>query len=372
MSERHLRWGILGTATIARKNWRAVRHSGVAVVAAVGSRDPAKSRAFVEACQAEQPFPTPPRALGSYRELVESPEVDAVYVPLPTALRKEWVIRAADAGKHVVCEKPCAPSAADLKEMLGACRKNGVQFMDGVMFSHSRRLARIREQLASGEAVGDIRRIASQFSFRAGDDFEAGNIRADAALEPAGCLGDLGWYCIRFALEAMPDRMPRAATGRILSEMRQPGAAGAVPSEFSGELFYDGGVTVGFYCSFVTELQQWVHVGGHRGGLRVDDFVLPYEGDTLAYEVSRPQYHIRGCDFRMERHVREETLRESAHGTPDAQEANLYREFSSRILGGRREAWWMEVAWRNQRIVDACLASARAGGQEVAIAPESW
>ncbi|MBL9126517.1 MAG: Gfo/Idh/MocA family oxidoreductase, partial [Verrucomicrobiales bacterium] len=324
MIQRHVRWGILGTATIARKNWRAMRDSGVAVVGAVASRDPAKSRAFVEACQAEVPFETTPRALGSYRELVESRDIDAVYVPLPTALRKEWVIRAAEAGKHVVCEKPCAPSAADLREMLTACRRSGVQFMDGVMFAHSSRFARVRERLADGKTVGEIRRLASGFSFRAGGDFEAGNIRADAALEPAGCLGDLGWYCIRFALEAMPDRVPRSVTGRILSEMRAPGATGAVPSEFSGELFYDGGVSLSFYCSFITENQQWVSVQGTTGRLTVDDFVLPFAGERIAFDVSKPEYHIRGCDFRMEPHGETVSVMESAHGSPSAQEARLY------------------------------------------------
>lgn len=367
MSERRVRWGILGTATIARKNWRAIRNTGNAVVSAVGSRDAARSRAFVEACQAEVPFVAVPASLGSYRELVESPDVDAVYVPLPTALRKEWVIRAAEAGKHVVCEKPCAPSAEDLAEMLAACRKNGVQFMDGVMFAHSRRFRRIREVLADGQTVGEIRRIASGFSFRGGDDFALGNIRADAALEPAGCLGDLGWYCVRFGLEVLGGRMPRAVTGRVLSEMRSPGATVGVPSEFSGELLYEGGLTLSFYCSFITELQQWARVAGTLGHLAVEDFVLPFAGDALTFETARAEYRIRGCDFRMEPHARREAVPESAHGTPDSQEANLYREFSERVLSGRLEPAWADVAWKNQRILDACLASARAGGREVVL-----
>lgn len=372
MSERRLRWGMLGTATIGRKNWRAILNSGVAEVSVVGSRDAARSRAFVDACQAEVPFERVPRAVGTYREVVEASDVDAVYVPLPTALRREWVVRAAEAGKHVVCEKPCAPSTPDLREMLVACRRNGVQFMDGVMFVHSARFRRIRERLADGAAVGEIRRVMTQFSFRAGSDFEASNIRADAGLEPAGCLGDLGWYCIRFALEAMPDRVPRAVTGRIHSEMRNPGAAAGVPSEFSGELLYDGGLTSGFYCAFVTENQQWASVSGTGGQLFVEDFVLPFAGGALGFSMSRPQYHIRGCDFRMDPHVRTESVQESAHGTPDSQEARLYRAFSERVLAGGREPWWPEVAWRNQVVLDACLASARTGGCEVPVERAPW
>src|SRR4051812_24006554 len=111
-----LRWGILSTAQIARKNWSAIHHSGNGTVVAVASRDVARSRNFIAECQAHAPMQATPRALGSYEELLAAKDVDAVYIPLPTGLRKEWVLRAAAAGKHIVCEKPCAVSAADLEE----------------------------------------------------------------------------------------------------------------------------------------------------------------------------------------------------------------------------------------------------------------
>ena len=202
-----LRIGILGTANIGRTNWKAVFNSGNCVVSAVASRDPEKSRRFINECQAEFPFETPPAPLGSYEELVALNNVDAVYIPLPTGLRKEWVLRAAAAGKHVICEKPCGVSFADVQAMAAACRKNHVQFMDGVMFMHSPRLPRVREVLDDGKSVGFIRRISSAFSFCGTDEFSRGNIRMDGRLEPAGCLGDLGWYCIRFALWTMKWRI---------------------------------------------------------------------------------------------------------------------------------------------------------------------
>src|SRR5438445_4225464 len=163
MNEHALRWCILGTAQIARKNWRAIRDSGNLIVA-VASRDLERSRRFIAECQAEAPFETVPEAYGSYEGLLASPAVDAVYIPLPTGLRKEWVLRAAAAHKHIVCEKPCAVSVADLREMLEACRRQQVQFVDGVMFMHSRRLERLREVLDDGKSVGEVRRIASAFS----------------------------------------------------------------------------------------------------------------------------------------------------------------------------------------------------------------
>ena len=208
-----LRFGFLSTAGIGRKNWKAILHSGNCVISAVASRDAKKSRAFIRDCQRESPFAAEPAAFGSYEELLASPDVDAVYIPLPTGLRKEWVLRAAAAGKHVVCEKPCAVNAADLEEMISACRQNRVQFMDGVMFMHNPRLARVRKFLDDGKSVGEVRRISSAFSFYNGREFFRDNIRVNAALEPAGCLGDLGWYCIRFALWAMNWQLPREVTG---------------------------------------------------------------------------------------------------------------------------------------------------------------
>src|SRR6267143_1515890 len=158
------RWGILGTAQIARKNWKAIRNSTNGVVVAVASRESTRADRFIDDCQCEAPMDPRPRSC-SYAELLDASGVDAVYIPLPTGLRKEWVIRTAQAGKHIVCEKPCAVTVADLREMLEACRRHRVQFVDGVMFMHSRRLERIREVLGDGGSVGEIRRITSAFSF---------------------------------------------------------------------------------------------------------------------------------------------------------------------------------------------------------------
>src|SRR5271155_5347056 len=108
MQETNTRWGILGAAQIARKNWLSILNSGNGAVVAVASRKLDSAARFIEECQAQAPFPVKPQALASYAELIVCPDIDAVYIPLPTALRKEWVLAAAKAGKHVVCEKPCA------------------------------------------------------------------------------------------------------------------------------------------------------------------------------------------------------------------------------------------------------------------------
>ncbi|MCC2668638.1 MAG: gfo 1, partial [Armatimonadetes bacterium] len=186
------RWGILGAAFIARKNWQSIRDAGNAELVAVASRDQARAQSFIDECQAQVPHSRVPEALGSYEELLGRDDIDAVYIPLPTGLRKEWVIRAAEAGKHVLVEKPVGVSAADVEEILAACEQHGVQFMDGVMFMHGRRLGHLRAVV--DQQIAPVRHIASQFSFLAGEEFQQTNIRTHGTLEPLGSLGDLGWY----------------------------------------------------------------------------------------------------------------------------------------------------------------------------------
>ena len=361
MNEKKIRWGILSTAEIGQKNWKAILNSGNGVVTAVASRDGQKSREFIDRCQREAAFDQAPEALPNYEALLATKEVEAVYIPLPTGLREVWVLRAAQAGKHVVCEKPCAGSVASLRKVLEVCRQNRVQFMDGVMFMHSRRLERMREMVDDGHSVGQIKRIACGFSFGAPPEFFSRNIRANSELEPFGCLGDLGWYCIRFALWTMNFRLPQQITGRLLAEASGSGNR-PVPTEFSGELFFKGGVSAGFYCSFITELQQWAHVSGTKGSLRVDDFVLPGHGSELTFEVNNPVYRITGCDFDMDPGTRRITVPEHSHGHASAQETNLFRNFGNQVRSGELNEVWPEMALKTQQVMEGCLASARRDG----------
>jgi len=351
------RWGILGTAQIARKNWLSIRNSGNGVVAAVASRQLASAVRFIDECQAQQPFAHKPRAVGSYAELLAAPDIDAVYVPLPTTLRKEWVIAAAKAGKHVVCEKPCAPTVADLEEMVAACREHHVQFMDGVMFMHSRRLELVRQ--AINESVGRLRRLTLAFSFNGSAEFLQSNIRSNSALEPLGCVGDLAWYCIRFALWTVDWQMPRAVSGRILTPSQpRPGLA-PVPLEFSGELLFTGGISAGFYVSFLTENQQLAQVAGERGLLRLTDFVLPFFGAEAGFETLNSKFVTDGCLFNMEAGGRRWTVPEYSNSHSSAQESNLFRNFAAQIQTGTLNPDWPDFALKTQRVMEQCLAGAR-------------
>jgi len=368
MSQSICRWGILGTAEIARKNWLAIRNAENCLLTAVASRNLDRCRRFIADCQERARFDPPPHAFGSYEELLASDQVDAVYVPLPTGIRKEWLIRAAEAGKHVLSEKPVAATTGDVQEILAACRRNNVQFMDGVMFMHSRRLDRLREVLNDGESIGQIRRIVSQFSFGAPPEFFQANIRAHSGLEPLGCLGDLGWYCIRFTLCMLDGKLPVRVCGHLLASHGRPDSPSQVPTEFSAELFYPEGVSASFYCSFLAEIEQWATLSGTKGLIRVPDFVLPHFGAEAGFEVSNPVFHVTGCDFNMEDHRRRVAVREYSNSAPNSQEANMFRKFASLALSGRPDEFWGAMVLKTQQVLDACLQSAYSGGRIVELA----
>lgn len=342
-----LRFGILSAADIARKNWDSIFNSGNAVVTAVASRELARSRRFIMDLQAAAPFTPAPAALGSYEELIDSPDVDAVYIPLPTGLRKQWVLRAAAAGKHVLCEKPCGLSATDVKTMTDASAKNRVQFMDGVMFMHHPRLDRIRQALDDRGSIGEIKRITSNFSFHIPESRYRTNVRVNSRLEPAGCLGDLGWYCIRFALWAMRWRLPREVTGRILSQRGAAHSPSPVPTDFSAELIFDDVTSAGIYCSFIAQYQNWVHVSGTKGQLHVADFVHPQSPLECFFDVNGTSVSVKSAGGRR------------AKPGVVAQQARMIRNFANQVLSGKLNREWPESALQTQRVMDACLEAAK-------------
>lgn len=357
-TERKCRWGILGAANIAKRNWLSILRSQNGDVVAVASRDVDRAAQWIQECQTQHPFPVQPDAVGSYQQLLDRADIDAVYIPLPTGLRKEWVLKAARAGKHVLCEKPCANSVSDLAEMIEACEKAGVQFMDGVMFMHGERLPAIRALLEDGKTVGELRSISSQFSFCADDRFlGGGDIRSKAELEPFGCLGDLGWYNIRFSLWAMHWAKPLYVRGVMVRQTHE-----GVPLDFSGSIGFEGGCVASFYCSFVAHNQQWAVLSGTKGALRLDDFVLPFDGPQSRLTLSNTHFSIQGCEFRMQSNDTVLSFAEHGSAHESAPDAKLFRRFGEIVLSGARDSHWPEISLLTQRVLDSLLKSARQGG----------
>lgn len=367
MFEKVCRWGILGTAGIARKNWLAIAAASNATLTAVASRTHVAAQRFINECSGQVPFETKPAPVAAYAALLERDDVDAVYIPLPTALRREWVIRAAEAGKHVLGEKPAATSASEVQEMLDACRQHHVQYMDGVMFMHSQRLPMIRSLLDDDLQLGKLRRLVSQFSFASDGQFQTSNIRVMSNMEPYGCLGDLGWYCIRFFLWSLKGCLPLEVRARSLSQLRGRGSPAAVPGEFSAELIFPDGVSASFYCSFLTEQQQWVHASGTRGYMKVDDFVLPFHGCEASACIGHDQFFIDNCTFNMEHHLTRHSVREYASGISGAQEVRMIEAFSALAVSGKLDEQWPTWTLKTQQVLDACFASSRNDGQAIVV-----
>ena len=233
--------------------------------------------------------------------------------------------------------------------MTDACKKNQVQFMDGVMFMHNPRLARLREILDDGQSVGQIKRLMSVFSFATAENFFDANIRVNSELEPTGCLGDLGWYCLRFTLWAMNWKLPHEVTGRILSQRGSRQSPAPAPTDFSGELIFNDETSAGFYCSFLAEIQNWVHIGGAKGYLRVPDFVHPANVHEPVFEVNKTAQHVRCCDCGAQ-HSESRAM---------AQDSQMFRNFANQVATGKLNEDWPMWASKTQQVMDACFESAR-------------
>ena len=183
-----VRWGVLGAAHIAMsKVIPAMQRSPMTPVVAIASRDAEKARAAAWQLGI-------PRAYGSYEELLADPEIDAIYNPLPNHLHVPWSIRAAEAGKHVLCEKPLALSAADARQLLQVRDRTGVQIGEAFMVRAHPQWAAVRELIAEGR-IGELKAIAGHFSYFRRD-------RADVRSRPewgGGALMDVGCYPITLA-----------------------------------------------------------------------------------------------------------------------------------------------------------------------------
>lgn len=158
MAENPVRFGIMGCAQIARKVARAIDLAPNSVIYAIASRSIEKAKNFAVA----NGLPEAVKIYGSYDQLLDDPFVDAVYMPLPTSLHVKWAVLAAHRKKHLLLEKPTAVDVAELDRILEACESNGVQFMDGSMWLHHPRTAKMKELLSS---FGQLNFVSFSFFF---------------------------------------------------------------------------------------------------------------------------------------------------------------------------------------------------------------
>lgn len=356
------RIGVIGAANIAKKIWTAAARAGGAHIAAVAARHPSRAETFVDECQRDVPMISGDRIVDvkttDYESMIASDDIDAVYLPIPTSLRIDWAVAAAKSGKHVLIEKPAAVHSDDLRRLDEAARSAGVTWMDGVMFDHSPRTAAIADAIAQG-AVGQVRRIATHFSFAGDEAFFKNDIRVRSDLEPHGALGDLGWYGIRFTLRCRPERTVESVRGQTLWDVD------GVPAEFEGQMRFDDGAIGSVFCSFRSANQQTAVVSGSDAYLTVDDFVLQFNGSSADFDVHRHDLDIDRCRWIFNRRTQTTSVAAYSHGERGASEVNMIERLAARFRGEDDSGGSFDparVSMATQRIVDAMRSSDVRGG----------
>lgn len=319
-----VRWGILSTAKIGTKVCRAIKLARNAEVVAIASRTEERAENWASEHDVEQ-------AYGSYEQLLEDESIDAIYLPTPPTLHAEWTIKAAECGKHVLCEKPLAANGEESIAMSQACQENGVQLMDGVMWVHHERTPKMREMIENG-TLGKLRRVTSAFSLN-WDTIPYDNIRAKKELA-GGSLGDLGYYCVRAILWAFGDLPVQVfATARYEA---------GVDLNFSGLLWFEGERIASFDSAFDTGSRKWFEVAGTKASLICDDFVIPWKEESA-------RFWIHNASGKAAEHKVENTI----------QEVNMIEQFSRIVQTGKLEPHFVKDAINTMHVCDALSESAR-------------
>ena len=263
-----LRLGLLSTAAINRALLGGARVAEGVDVVAVASRD----RERAEAYAAQHGLG---RAHGSYEALLEDPEVDAVYVPLPNSMHVPWSIRALEAGKHVLSEKPLTRRPEEAEAAFDAADRAGLVLAEAFMWRHHAQAQKLRE-LVAAETVGPLRMIRSAFSFDifAGD--RAGDVRLEAGLD-GGALMDVGCYCVS-AMRLLAGEPEAVAAHQVLG-------GDGVDVRLSATLRFAGDVLGVLDCGFDMVPTAFLEVVGTKGSLFLGD---PWHSRSTRIEIRRP------------------------------------------------------------------------------------
>nr|XP_043636405.1 uncharacterized oxidoreductase At4g09670-like [Erigeron canadensis] len=359
MAGTRIRFGILGCANIARKVSRAMLLSDNITISAIGSRSLDKAIAFAS----ENHFPESTKVYGTYDAVLDDPDVDAVYVPLPTSLHVKWAVLAAEKKKHVLLEKPVALNVGELDTILGACESSGVQFMDATMWMHHPRTVKMKEVLSDQHKFGQLKSVHSTVSYVGGSDFLQTDIRVNPNLDSLGALGDTGWYSIRAILWAYDYVLPKTVTALRYPEYNDLGVLLSCGASLNWE---KEGKVATFYCSFLTNLCQDIIAVGTNGNFRVHDFVIPFNEKVAPfYTVANSRWAELsiGC-------VPEPSECKITIDLP--QEALMVQEFARLVQGirdneAKPETKWQMISRKTQVVIDAVVASIKNGFQTVEV-----
>ncbi len=318
-----IRWGILSTANIGRKVIPAIHESRNGVVAAVASRSLERAREFA----AEQSIPI---VYGSYEELIESEDLDAIYNPLPNSMHAEWSIKCAGAGVATLCEKPFASDAAEAQTIVDAFESQDVLLAEAFMYRFHPQHTKVKSIMAEG-GIGDLKIINSSFTFYISD---TANIRLSKALAGGGLM-DVGCYCVnlmRFITGEEPEAV--TAVGNI-------GPSTGVDEILAGTLKFPSGVIGHFDCGLRAHRQQSYRLKGTSGSIVVGSSFTPDKAkDTIVQ-------HWRGDQFTE--HVI----------APVDHYQLMVEDFADALLTGGAPRFSPSDAVLNMKVVDRLLAQIR-------------
>lgn len=274
-----IRWGLLSTARINERLIPAIRETPrceLLAVASQGGLDKAAAYSLQWGI---------PRAYGSYQELLADPDVDVIYISLPNSLHAEWVIACALAGKHILCEKPMALSAADVDRMGAAARERGVILLDGVMMRYHPQTKLVRELVAGGK-IGELRLIHGTFTFTLA---RPDDIRLDPALG-GGSLRDLGSYCVSFMRSAVGLEPVEVQGWQVTNDA-------GVDVTFHGHLRFPNGAAGQFTSSFRAMPDFRAVLLGSEGVMQLDLPWINKVGVTSHVEILREGKRGAGGTF---------------------------------------------------------------------------
>jgi predicted dehydrogenase len=316
-----LRWGILGVAKINERLLPAFAKATNAELVGIASRSLPKAQDAATAAGI-------PKAFGSYEALLDDPGIDAIYNPLPNTLHDEWTRKAAERGKHILCEKPLTPTARNCEALVAFCQLKEVKLMDGFMWPHHPRTRQIKEFLVSGK-LGRVERVTGAFTFQL--PMDATNIRLQANMA-GGSLLDVGCYPvygIRWAFGEEPVKVWSAARYQF-----------DVDVAMSATLWFADGRIANFDCGFVHPFRQWFEIVASHGTLTVPDMWLPRKATyVVQYDESATseEHVVAGHD----------------------QIQCMIEDFGRYVL--EDEPVWPgpEEAVKNAKVMDALLTSAR-------------
>ncbi len=259
-----LRWGIMGTARIAKNALipaiKATKHN---TVAAVASRDLTRATEFAKPLDI-------PKVYGNYEALLADPDIQAVYIPLPNSAHAEWAIKAMEAGKHVLVEKPFALDADQAQLMVATSLENSIVLMEAFMYRYTQRFSKVREMVQKGE-IGQLRFVYSSFSFTLGNPDD---IRLASALG-GGALYDLGCYCVDFQRQLI-GREPKTVQAQC-----HLGNTG-VDLQMSALMDFGEQTMAHFDAAFNAAPQQTTRLVGTEGVLEIEQPFNPSGQSTQA------------------------------------------------------------------------------------------